>query len=683
MGIEEKATETRHHVAVVAAEADEPLALRVWHELHNQSITCSINNAHIFKFEATALLVIVSGSSSESLEFTRQVMAFRASRLTPVFVCTSDADVDLPPSLLAMRGPDGLLEPTHAPEKIGILEDNPASAARAANAVIERLGKPALPGFKTRARQWALPGGLAASLLVVSTLGLGSHIASQATFEAAREEMRAELTVANSYADTGRALIAALSSDFPESPSGQGLLALADGVEAALVTGDFSSFDDGALLDQAAIFHAIGEARDLHREPEKAQLAFDLAHQLTGVVLARGESDPDRMMGHSLSAFYLASQAYRRGDIDTAETMFETYADLSDQLYQLDPDNPEYVSEVGYAHLNTGSVLLARGNTEQALEKFDAALEIFQMRDLVADFVPSDEVANAHGWRAKTLYVLGDFQSAVAERQREIDTFQTAMSDAHASPTRRANIANAQIEQSVGLMAMGQLDAAALVLDEALSTTTALTSEHPDNIRYARHELNGTRQRARLNLWRGRPNSTSTLLRWAANYIERIDEAGQQDERKIDRALTHLIAAEINLFGGNAEGAYFAATDAIRIGEEALEDGKERARILVATAYFYDGEARLLRGDTSGVGYSLRRAREHLGIVAASGASPFVMDLQSRIAVRLGETSEARDLRAQLEAIGYARPDYLAFWNEIDAAQSVSTVEPSQGDTRG
>ena len=683
MGIDGHSSEPRQHVAIVAAKADEQLALQLWHELQNQSVACSINNAHIFQREATALLVIVSASSAESLDFTQQVMAFRETRQAPVFVCARDTEVELPPSLLAARGHDGLLEPAHAPERIGVLEATEDSAARAASAVIERLGKPPAPDLKTRAQKWALPGSLAASLLVVTSLGLGSHFSSEAALEATREEMRAELTENATYAQAGRALIATLSTEFPDSASGQELLALSDGIEAALASDDFTSFDDSTLLQQARIFTAIAETRDFHQEPAKARLAYDFAHQLTGVVLARAESDPERIIGHSLSAFYVAQQAYRNGDIDTAEEHFATYAALSEQLFEIDPENPEYIAELGYSRLNTGTVLLARGSTTEAMNEFEAALEIFHDRDQVAEYVPLNELANAYGWRAKGYHIQGDFDGAFNERQREIDTYRELLSQAGFSPNIVSFIANAQIEQSASLMATGRLEEAEPILTQALTATNNLVEEHPDNIAYARHQLNGLRQRARLNLWGGRPYSTASIMSWAANNIEGVDEADQQDDREIDRALTHLITAEIRLFSGDADRAYTAANDATRVGEDALRDGEERARPLVATAYFYEAEARRLRGDVSGVRLSLRRAREHLDQIEVVEVNPYLTDLRSRVAYRLGEISEARALRVELDAIGYARPDYVAFWNEVDSAQSVNVEENLEENSRG
>jgi tetratricopeptide (TPR) repeat protein len=658
----------RTHVVIAAAAQDEQAALRLWKALKKHGVECSINDAHVFQGPSVILITVLSAASVDSLELTGQIMAYRDGGGRTILAARRDPHAVTPPSLAALRGDDGWLERAAAPRDLGVLDEDDTSARRMAATVAAMTSSPISDGVRRHGLA------AAAALLVVVSAGAAGWSHLEARTDIAEVQVEAEL------ADD---LLAALADGFPVNPSGETVLGLADRLEGVLVERGLDAWGEDSLMQQAQLFHAIGEARDLHGEPERAQAAFARAHDLTGAVLARSQNDAERIFAHSQSAFWAGNSAFRRGDLDIAAGYFDTYADLSARLVALDPDNSLYQAELGYAANNNGALAFQSGDVERALAEFESALSIFQGAPLEDGHVGPVDVANIHGWRANALYGLGRFETAAQERRIEADIYQTQLQARPDDVRLSARWANAVLRQAEALSANGRTDEADAVLEPAVVAADRLVSDHPDNIRYARLYLGVLRERARLALWRDDLIRAQILLREARSHITRVDAAGQQDDRHGDRGLNHLLAAQIALSAGAVDTARLEATDAVLAGEHALREGYGLARGLLASAYFVEAEARRLSGDDIASNRSLREALTHLDHLEDGATNPVWADLRSRVLWRMGEVASARSLRAGLDLAGYNRPDYLEFWRGVDSSFNVDAADQAQGEDRG
>jgi len=657
-----------NHVVLAAAAEDEQAALRLWRALKARRIDCSINDAHLFEGEATVLVAVVSEASADSLELTEQITAFRKSGGQAILAARRNGRAPLPPSLTALRGPTGLLEPAPAPIELGRLSDDTASARTIARAVARFVQLP----LTVRARR---NGGLiavAAAATFMAGLSGWIHLDSRAQIEAM--ETRAQLA---------ESLVTALAANFPSSSDGEALLSLAGQVEESLSQQRSAAISDEMLIQQARLLHSIGETYDLHGQPDRGQAAFSQAHAFTGEMLQRQPNNPDRIFAHSQSAFWAGNSAFRRGDLAAAETFSQSYAELAERLVALDPGNSAYQAEAGHAANNLGVIAYQRGELEQAATVFETALETFQGAPLAQGDIGRTDIANTRGWRANALYRLGRFEAAAAERRAEARIYRIAREREPENARLTGREATALYREGLALSAMGRLSEADNAVATALTLTEGLVRRHPDNIRYARQHLNAVRERARLAFWRDDLIRAQLLLNDARAFVDRVDRAGQQDERHIDRGLNHLLAAEIALAAGALETARMEAADAVLAGEHGLRSGFEIARNLLAYAYFVDAEARRLSGDTDSANRSFRETLGHLDALAGAAWNPKLNALRSRALLRLGEVEEARIVRAELDSSGYRRPDYLEFWTEADAALSADASEQVQGDDRG
>lgn len=661
------------HVLVAAAEGDERLALRLWRALIERGLRASINDAHVFSGEASALMAIVSEDTADSLAFSEQVMAFRGAGAQQLFFAGRNTDLALPPVMMAERGAKGLLQAAEPPEALGQIEDDDRSVAALADTLGDRLGvpRPHRPLSAPTLRRMA--GGLAAALVLSVSFAGWSHVRSETA-----------LAEAERAGALGQELLTVLAAEFPTNPSGAAVLALASQLETTFDAVPLEALSDAAITQHARLFHAIGEARDLHGEPEGAQRAFMRAHAATGAMLARASGDPERIFAHSQSAFWAGNSAFRAGDLQQAAEYMRSYSELTHRLVEIDSSSALYAAELGHAANNRGVIAMRADRTGDAIALFEQAIESFEGAPLSEGYVSPRDIANTRGWRADALFHSGELARAAEERAREAATYREALEDAPQDTQLRWELANAEYRGAVALAQLGQTGVAAEWLEPSVVEAARLVREHPDNIRYARLYVNSIRERARLAHWRGEATRAQLLIGEARSYIARADEAGQNDARHIDRGLIHLLGAEIALDAGAIEDAYREATEAILAGEQAQTRGFETAHELLAQAYFLHGEALRSEGDDAAAVRSFRSAATHAESAPGFDASLALQDMRARALWRQGETTEALTIRSRLEDAEYSRADYTAFWQVADGALGADNSSiTQQGDDRG
>lgn len=659
------------HIVIVAAHEDEQFALKLWDAIGKCGVAVSINDVDIFRGEATHLVAILSDEAAQSRELADQVSVFREQSGGQVFTVRRSEEVVLPEVLKSERGTSGFLVPVATPKEFGPVVGERAQLRAAAQEIAKSIGVTP-PSFLKRHLTATVGSALAACLIIA--VGFAGVSLNRAELAEAQYAQAVQL---------GDQLLSALAAEFPTSASGDQLIALSNGVDQALSSLDFAAADTNALSQYASIYHAIGEVRDLHGEPRGAQLAFERAHEISGAILVAAPDDPQAMFAHSQSAFWAGNSAYRAGNLDTAQLHFATYANLAERLVEIDPSNSLYAAELGHAANNSGVIALERGEAREAATYFETAITIFEGSPLADGHISTSDIANSRGWRADALSALGQLSAAAQERLLEASTYERALSGSPGDSELEWALANSRFRAAQIMAQQGRDDEADAILEPALEASAQLVAEHPQNIRFARLYVTALWQRARLAFWRGDTIRAQLLLGEVSRYMARVDEAGQNDARHLDRGYVSLLSAEIALHAGALEDARADATEAILAGEQAILAGYESARSLLAVAYFTQGEALSMSGDTQSAMRSYRAVQTNIAALPTATTDLETQDLLARARWRLDDAEEALAIREELIELRYARSDFIAFWAAEGAALNANTVTPTRGDDRG
>jgi len=136
---------------------------------------------------------------------------------------------------------------------------------------------------------------------------------------------------------------------------------------------------------------------------------FQQARRTTTALLHADRDNPDYVWTHAQSEYWVGAIAFERDDPRTAQEAFAAYRALSERLIVLQPDNPAYLLEVGYAQ--GGRCSLAQSEAQAtAVDLCRVALSTMQAASAaaVATGAPEPdsyrrEVANLHAWLADAL----------------------------------------------------------------------------------------------------------------------------------------------------------------------------------------------------------------------------------------------------------------------------------------
>jgi len=577
----------------------------------------------------------------------------------------------LPLALRAERRSNGKFWRLPPPKTWGALYRDQDSLTRMADEIVRQSAKQTLADWIL-----ALPTGLAhrpvmASLSVISA-GLLTLNVWQADRLSAVEEQAEEATLFASRVLTD------ITEHLPSAAREATLIRLADDLSATYLAGDLSQVSDAELGRRARLFHLIGEARSAHSDPQGARTAFEAAFGHTEMLLARQPGNPDRMFDHAQSAFWVGSQAYRDGQVDQVANYWGLYGELANRLVARDPSNFTYQAEAGYAALNLGVVDLETGQLEIAISRFENALDIFQAGPLQTGAVAIADVSNTLAWLADAHLESGALQAALETRTRSLGLYETQLREQPGNTHVQSHAAHAQQELAVLLVSTGQVDQGADLLDQALTMMDRLYRETPNNDRFALRYVSLVYDRAKLALMRDEQIRAQLLIGEAKRLADRANANGELDTYTSHQAYAALLDSQLTLSAGMYERALLAAMQAQDAAQTSLANGREASRGLLIRALMLQGQAHEALGQHGDSRRLYRSAQSQFELVG-EGRSLNQQALYAELAWRLGEASQAQDLRESLIAQGYAHPDFLTFWRDVDRANSVSSANTQGG----
>jgi tetratricopeptide (TPR) repeat protein len=511
---------------------------------------------------------------------------------------------------------------------------------------------------------------LATGLAAASALMLGVTVWQADQISAYQEE------ATQAQAFTSR-LLTDITENLPQAARQETLLRLADDLTRTYLDTSGAGLSDDELGRRARLFSLIGEARDRHGQTEEARQAFMAAFELTQALLDRSPNNLQRVYDHAQAAYWVGYQAYRNGDMATAEVYMDIYARMAETLVAREPGNPSYQAERGYAALNLGAIELDTGDPAAATALFEQALEVFENGLLEEGAIGLTDLANTLGWLADAQRDSGALREALETRERELALYEEQLERSPGVTSVILNIAHTQGEIAGIATDLGLHERSAQLLDEALDTVNALFTASPENDSVSRIYVQLIHQRASVAMSRNEIVRAQLLIGEARRLAARTNETGENDGLYMTRTLALTLSSQLAFMAGSYETAVLESTQAISAGEQAIANGHEVARSALAHAYYIRGESLDALGQSGEADAMFRSALSQLGMIAEPRRVA-ALDLESRIYWRLGDVARAMQGRRALEARGYANISFQRFWEEVDR-NGTAQAEPTQG----
>jgi tetratricopeptide (TPR) repeat protein len=430
---------------------------------------------------------------------------------------------------------------------------------------------------------------------------------------------------------------------------------------------ELAGLDANSLGHRSRAMHLIGEMRATGGKLDEALIAFQRAADTTAQLLSRAPNDGQRIFDHAQSIYWLGYINWKRNQAQAAEEAFLKYRELAQQLIRIDANNLDWQLETTSASHNLGVVQLDRRRLAEALRSFSESKGGFS-RLISAKPVLARELAEAHGWIAKTLEASGDYAGAIAAQQERLGVLRT-MTDSAKDRRAQRQAANANYELGRLQLYLGNPDAAEPLARSAAEQADALTLVDPANLAWLADACSHGISLAEIEFALSRRELARADLERAMAQLSRLiasdaSVANWQVSRQ-GRGLT--LAAQFALAEDRGRLSPSVLESYLNMVERFESQGKRlnaEQESIVASVELALGDL-LARGGRREAGENhWRAAVERLRSQAENENHP-VLTLLARLYLRLDRLGEARALVARVQASKYRHPAYADLVNEL------------------
>jgi tetratricopeptide (TPR) repeat protein len=456
-------------------------------------------------------------------------------------------------------------------------------------------------------------------------------------------------------------LVAFMVGDLKDKLEPIGRLDALDGVGSRVLAyyskQNTAELSDAALLQRSRALSITAQVAYLRGHYDSATQLYRQAVAGTAEAIRRNPDDPQRLFDHAQNVFWIGEIARKRGEIDQAEAAYREYKRLADQMVALQPDNIKWRMEVLYANENLGIALNSKRRFAEAARLFGGSLGPMQS---LASIDPGNaeyqqELSNLLGWFANTESALGQLDSAIGARQREIAFLERRIASGNVDVALQQRLITAHEGLGVLLTERGKTNDAISEYRLALGQANNLFAIEPNNSEWRDLAANTQLELAKNLLASGNAAQAARETSAACAVAAALRARGPNVVRW--RSLqTNCLSMRSRLALASSETA-----QALAFAQQALASARsERSgdpvqdRYTIAASARMVGDVRKRAGDSTGAQAAWSEALSQLP--ANVTERPWESSERVELLRRLGREDEGREAAARLEAMGYRPP---------------------------
>jgi eukaryotic-like serine/threonine-protein kinase len=502
---------------------------------------------------------------------------------------------------------------------------------------------------------------VACALVVALALLAATIVSTREAWRARRAERVAERERAAAVQERARAedLLGFMLGDLRQQLAKVGRLdvleSVGDKAMAYFASRRAAGLDDAELTRYAKALAQIGEIRmDEARYPE-ALAAFTEAYDRASALVARHPRDGAMAFERGQAEFWIGFVQWKRGDMDAAADWLTRYHHTALALVALDPKKPEWQSEVAYSNHNLAAVRKERGDFAAARAGFEAELATLQA---MAAADPKElelqyRIADAHSWLGGVAWQQGDLAGARDQYRAQTATLERLVLAEPRTPRWRLKAADAQLYEAEALLVSGQVETARQCVLHARSVLDEVQAHDRANRQW---EITGFHARLLDAELRLHDRAWQPVLGQLDDLRPKLEAlaAAEPTDRLLTRWRVWAYRLEAQADRAMHRDAAAAAARASDAAEMLVRERRATTADIAeyAAALNLAGEIALDAGDREAARRQWEHAAELLSAYVATHDTR-LLDPAARAAYRLGRTERAKEIRTQLEHIGY------------------------------
>jgi tRNA A-37 threonylcarbamoyl transferase component Bud32/tetratricopeptide (TPR) repeat protein len=415
---------------------------------------------------------------------------------------------------------------------------------------------------------------------------------------------------------------------------------------------DPATLSASELTRNAKAVNQLGEVRVGQGKSPEALALFRRSLVLTTAAVKREPRNPDALLVHGETHYWLANGQRLLGKYDEALVHMREYMKTGDTLALLDPKNEKYQLERAYGHSGVGFILESKGDLKEAAQQYRVSLEVKQ---LLADRAPNDanaqaELARAFNKVGVNFYRQADLRTSNDYLRRENAIYRSLVTREPQQMMWKERLAFNMAYLARGLTATGAKDEALALLREELVIENELAARDLANVEWQRATAMTSAGIGRHLIERDDLATAIPLLAGASAKIAAVRKAAPTrasfalDAAYIDAEYGRALARR-----GDARGVALLE-QTLRAAEQ--QHGSPGVSLLFGRTCLYLGDA-LAKTRPVAAGAAWQRATRDLRPLASTNDLA-ELAIWAQVLLRLNRESEARNVLTRLRLSGYA-----------------------------
>jgi len=277
----------------------------------------------------------------------------------------------------------------------------------------------------------------------------------------------------------------------------------------------------------------MGRVNQFRDKPKEALTAFTKSRDLLFDLKEKYPDDAQILFELGNAEFFIGNLYYRQGASDQALKHMQDYFDLSLQLLATDPDNPDWTTELAYAHNNLAALQMEseKGVNSEILMHVAEATTLMEE---VVELRPEDDALIANystilAWAADSQLLACNLDKAYSLRSQ---VKMLAEKSSRQNPTNnelKKNLAFALTGMGRMHSMIGEFDLAKQNLNSSISILQLQADSDPSNVIAKQEVVDRRVMLAKLLLDLGELDTAKPLLETISIAFEPLNELWQRD----------------------------------------------------------------------------------------------------------------------------------------------------------
>ena len=411
-----------------------------------------------------------------------------------------------------------------------------------------------------------------------------------------------------------------------------------------------------ALLHRGVILHE-------EEQFEQAMDVFKSARKVFQLLMNESQRDGQLMYEFSQVEYWIGQVHLDRGQMEEAAISFNAYAEVSEALHEMQPENAKWAMEVCYARSNLGNLERRRipSDPDRALKYFKSALEYNEIAAM-QNSAYERELPESLAYLADASLDICDLDQAMVYRRKGVDLAEIHYRLNPVSNKSKQDYAYALSGVAGVQVKTGQLGSAMESLQQALVLQTELVEEDSGNLKKRWSLFRKSASQAQYLELSGKLNESWSMSLALESRMRESLELDQDQDHRIDNTIGYGAFLRDFSYRAYRKREFSMAsrllTESIQIlvaiAQQHPDNREGLYELALAYFYYWNQNNATFPDDTAAAWLTV--FRDSLNLRSCSE-----MDIASRQALIAEEHDKARDLVSHLIDRGYHEPGFKRF----------------------